>query len=512
MYMSNVYGIEGGSKSLLFEWSSGVFPESFKNHVVINIGRTEVYARTVYGTVFGWIGTAASATIAPGETRVLDNGNRPYYRVGLKVQNNSSNTRAVVCATYSDGSPTPGNDSDDINIDYNNIMKKLVVFGVKYIPYAGSSFSALLQAFWPENKTDVWDEIRDKVQDLIDKSQLEIINSILTGNIRQYQERIQVLESQLNPNKLKKLTMDTASYYMDLARNLVAFELNFTFPENKYIAFSVLPLYSAVIMMKMNYYAVGINKAQEIGLSEENVEEVKLVMKRLIENDNGVVKYLNEMYHQRLDDIYATRDVRDIYNAMMNTRSYIAVNGLEYIPLWKKILENPSTTETPYVDVVSYSEFHGRGTPNLYKEAIPEKLSEPLTPDLINGKRNRLSSVELHIWRIDNGNGSPKIGGLKVVFANGNNYMMGNTSSETIQVDFKGAFLNKLRVAGGNALDTFTFYFSDGREETYGTASNVETVYNLKDHHIASMFLASDDSKSLAGQAANFAVSYEQNY
>lgn len=173
------------------------------------------------------------------------------------------------------------------------------------------------------------------------------------------------------------------------------------------------------------------------------------------------------MYKERVDNAYATAHPSVLYDTMMYVRTFIAINGLENVPVWNSLVEKQSAVDICN-DTLSYSGLYGRLSRQLNKEAIPKVLTQPLTPHLINGKRNKLVSVEVYIWRIAGG-GKPKIGGLKLIFQNNDSYTMGTVSWEVERVDFKGANSNRLTVTGYAALDRLTFYFSDGRQITVGT-------------------------------------------
>lgn len=500
------FGISPNSESVILQIDAGIIPSSQTSFRVYNIGRTPVYAKTIYGTKLSWLGSVSHADILPGETKVLPNHGKAYYVLGLKIYNRT-NTRAIISADRI----YPAVAKDDggaIDINYNNILKSLVAAGVKYAPTVGSGLSDLVKDFWPENKPSVWHQVKDKVSALIDARILQTVNGILSGDIRHFEERINVLRSKIDEGQ------NSASYYMNIAEDLVGFENKFSFStehsDYKQVNFYLLPLYSTLVLMKVKYYVFGLNNAQKIGLTNDNLSDLRRFLTRLVKGERGANKYISDMYKERVDNAYATAHPSILYDTMMSVRTFIAVNGLEYIPIWNSLAEN-QTADNVYNDAISYSNQYGRLSSQLNKEAIPEVLAQPLTPHLINGKRNKLISIEVYIWRINNGNGPPKVGGLKLVFQNNDIYTMGTTSWEVNKIDFKGANLNKLTVTGAGALDRLTFYFSDGRVITAGSDdSRSSHTFELEGHHIVSMILSSDGSV-LGGQAQNMAVSYQLN-
>lgn len=500
------FGISPNSESVVLQIDSGLIPSSQDTFKVSNIGRTPIYAETIYGTKLSWLGSVSHADILPGETKVLPNNGKAYFVLGLKIHNRT-NVRAIISVDKR-YPMVAKHDNGAIDINYNKILKNLVAAGVKFTPTVGSGLSRLVKSFWPENKPNLWNQIKDKVSTLLDARILQTVNGILSGDIRHYEERINVLRSKIDEGQ------NSASYYMNIAEDLVGFENKFSFgtehSDYKQINFYLLPLYSTLLLLKVEYYVYGLNNAQKIGLIDNQLADLKRFLTRLIKGEQGANKYINDMYKERVDNAYATAHPSVLYDTMMSVRTFIAANGLEYIPVWKSLVEN-QTADNVYNDAISYSNLYGRLSSQLNKEAIPEVLTQPLTPHLINGKRNKLISIEVYIWRINSGAGAPKIGGLKLVFENRDTYTMGTTSWEVNKIDFNGANLNKLTVTGEGALDRLTFYFSDGRAITVGSDDSTSShTFELEGHHIVSMILSSDVSV-LGGQAQNVAVAYQLN-
>ncbi|RAJ92994.1 delta endotoxin-like protein [Larkinella arboricola] len=57
----------------------------------------------------------------------------------------------------------------DYSIDWNDKSKTLIVASLKAIPEVGELLSVLFELFWPSPQEDVWAEVRDQVETLIDK-------------------------------------------------------------------------------------------------------------------------------------------------------------------------------------------------------------------------------------------------------------------------------------------------------------------------------------------------------
>jgi len=77
------------------------------------------------------------------------------------------------------------------NVDIYNGLRAMVIKAVALIPEVGSAISALLGFFWPTKKRSVWDQIKDQVQAMIDKSMLERELQQRSADLLGYQTTLQ---------------------------------------------------------------------------------------------------------------------------------------------------------------------------------------------------------------------------------------------------------------------------------------------------------------------------------
>lgn len=391
-------------------------------------------------------------------------------------------------------------------------IKKLFLFGAYKLPYVGVGLEALSISFFPDEK-DVWSEIKNNVQNLIDKNTLQLISGILSGDIRMYKEKIKLLSSEINnPQQI-----NSSFHYMNIAEDLIGFEKKFMFdknyPDYKNTNYHLLPLYSTVVLMKTSYYTIGIKCAEKIGLTSNQVNKIKNYMTTCIKSNDGANNYINEMLEERLNNAYTTSNKFNIYNKIMSVKGYISINGLEYTSIWNNLMDNPFSDKKINGSVISYSTLWGRATLNMNSQLL--QISEPLTPDLINGTRNKIISIGVYTWHI---NKAPRIGGIKIFFENGANYSLGGPTNKYDKFDLNGSVIKTLQVHGDGAIDRLIFYLSDkrvlsyGEDHDYGIRNN-EPSYARKfeedSHHISSLFLSNDANIFLSGQAANIAVTYQ---
>ncbi|KAJ8955925.1 hypothetical protein NQ314_006824 [Rhamnusium bicolor] len=258
------------------------------------------------------------------------------------------------------------------------------------------------------------------------------------------------------------------------------------------------------------FYVICVQRQSKIGLTDKEIGDIKDYATRAIQGDEGANKYITDMYKERLDSAYTTGYAEDLYDIMMNVRTYIGTQGLEYIPIWNHMLENPTENSTPYNDVISYSTLFGFQTVGMIKEALPEELSQPLTPKLIDGKRNKLAHLDVYFWRRDE-ESPTKIGGMKIVFENGDTYTIGTVSELVQEIDFDEALLIELEVYSDGAVDCLVFHFSDGRTITCGiedSGNDFHLAFELEGHHIVSLYM-DFEVVEFGDKISNVSVAYQ---
>lgn len=86
-YSFQCYQIGAKTSRVCTEYNSGFLPQSRPDYFFFNVGKTEVYCESIYGTVFGWIGAISGRTFLPGESGKVSTSVNSYYVTGQKVYN-----------------------------------------------------------------------------------------------------------------------------------------------------------------------------------------------------------------------------------------------------------------------------------------------------------------------------------------------------------------------------------------------------------------------------------------
>ncbi|WP_024531413.1 insecticidal delta-endotoxin Cry8Ea1 family protein [Serratia fonticola] len=391
---------------------------------------------------------------------------------------------------------------DPIYYDVSGMLKSVLLQSLSLIPAAGGALSFLVGLFWPNKKSNLWEQALSQVQHMIEVSALKVITGILSGDIAYMQTRMQSVAYMMEnfPN-----SPETKDSFNNLADDLDGFHNKFkSFDDTT--NYNILPMYSITVTLQLVYWINGLEKYDQLGLSK--IEVAKL--ERFINNTFGESKiYIDDMYDENLNNAYNNSYPNDVVNNVMSVQGHCRLHGIEYISIWTKIKDNRSLSKEFYIDTISYSTFFGRQTPKVISLALTDEseMYPPFKPNLINGRRNKIKKVTGFIIRIG---GAPRVGGIKIVFEDDSSYDLGSITSETNTFELKDSVIKSVEAWGDGAIDQLTFNLSDNRVFSFGQmySTNYMRFAVSEQHHIAGLFLA-NDGKGLAGQAANFGVSYQ---
>ena len=84
----------------------------------------------------------------------------------------------------------------DIN-DWSNTAMNVIASALGMVPEVGSLLSGLVYILWPSDQEDVWDQIKDQVQQLVQQDLTQLVENLeaqtlngLKGSIQDYQDAI----------------------------------------------------------------------------------------------------------------------------------------------------------------------------------------------------------------------------------------------------------------------------------------------------------------------------------
>lgn len=69
------------------------------------------------------------------------------------------------------------------DLNWNDMLKSIVTTGLGHIPYAGSMISALVGVLWPDHEPDLWKQIRNETEQLIDQKLGDLVHAEVTNEL-----------------------------------------------------------------------------------------------------------------------------------------------------------------------------------------------------------------------------------------------------------------------------------------------------------------------------------------
>ncbi len=406
--------------------------------------------------------------------------------------NNSPMNDQLSTAPYSISTP-------NYEWDMSSIIKDAIIGGIGFIPGPGPAISFLLGLFWPQQTDNTWDQILQKIEQMIEEANLKTIKGILNGDIQEIKGKMDHVKSMLENSPGSQESHDA---YMFLARFLVSIDEKFKSFDDR-TNYQILPMYTNTIMLQAPYWKMGIEKKEDIGLTDIEVGELKELIDKLYTKSYD---YINNTYNREYDNAINTSTAESITNNLLSVRGYCLLHGCECLEVIAHI-QNNSLDKGFYPKTISYSSVFDRPTNKMRIQALTEddQMQEPFKPSFVNGQYNKIKSLEGYVTRIGN---APRVGGIKITFENNASYTLGTVTSETTSIELNESVITSIEVWGDGAVDEAFFTLSDGRQMRLGQRyASRYRKYAVDGHYISGLYLASDEP-SLAGQAAGIAVSY----
>ncbi|CAG9864433.1 unnamed protein product [Phyllotreta striolata] len=480
-----------------------VYEHSDEDYYVLNVGLPEVLVELIFGNHIKWLGVMGRCRLKHAQSCSFKTF--PYAYKGIKVINNNELSSYVHGFGLKYGFPEFDSRPNDY-FDVNELAETIISTGATYVPYVGEILSSIVEYFWPKEEVDVWDQIVDKVSDLIDEKIRSAVYDLLAGDLSHYKSRISLLDYEIqHPNITKSLK----NHYINIAEDLIGFEKKFVFqnsPDAVNTNFFILPLYSNVITLKMTFYLYGIKNWQLLGLDpDEHVNRLKYYTYKLLYDHEGALNHVNTVVEKKLARAYAYTYPEHIYDTFANLRQFAALNGFEFLPVWKAMVARPLAEARPEIPAVAFSTQFGRNTAKQSAQILQPAV--PLQPDVINGTLNVPKKIFIFTTPRN------RIGGLKIIYENGDAVFTGPTRKGAhVVVDLQGSDIEFIGVRGTGQIEGMQFGLSDGRKVSAGVATGAFRRFRMKNHRIVGILMTNSLVRVPKEQAANIAVSYQAVY
>lgn len=389
------------------------------------------------------------------------------------------------------------------NWDYSATIKYAVVTGLGYIPMVGGVLSKLTSMFWPTKKDNVWERTLREIKDYIDHVNLTTIQGILNGEIQEIYVKMERVSNLLenNPN-----TQESLDAYKNLSDYLVGKDRKFRSFSDAKVNYQLLPMYASMILLQVSYWRSGVERNQDIGLTELDIKTIERDIQNLVKSAE---EYVQNTYSDELDRVLDNAPATSLANDMFTVRGYCLLHGVEAVRVIESIMRD-GLDNGFNIDVISYSTLvEGTITAGALTQALKrdEKMKQPLRPEWKGDNVNQIASITGYVGpRIDS---LDTIGGLRIRFEDGAEYELGATSGASYSIQLNGSKLARVEVWFQGLLEGVLFTLDDDRTLQIGAGSSRARYrkFEVDNHYISGLFLDRDQS-TYRGRSATMSVSY----
>lgn len=338
----------------------------------------------------------------------------------------------------------------EYEFDYNNAARVVVSTVLGEVPYVGTLLSALIEIFWPDEKVDVWAEIADRVEALIDKKisaeVMQDVQDALTGLHNVIDDYVFAAKNFKDDGKYisEKFNVAQGHFLHDLPRF-----------QSKGYEVLLLPLFAQFANLHLGLLRDGAAFGRTWGWSDTIVSDMR---QRLADGIRSYGEYADKTYGAGYDDTMkkAPVDPRRVepFNTVNRYVRNMTLTVMDFRNLWQyfDIARYPEPPKI-YLDREIYSEAVGTAYDSRFY--IPTPPKQPIRQVTVWGW-DRIDAVQVDY---------PEQGGPDGVTSTGR---MGNRGGGSNQPPAGGTFdlsknpITTVETLSGDILNALSFKFADG--------------------------------------------------
>ncbi len=228
----------------------------------------------------------------------------------------------------------------DYEFDYNNAAKVVISASLGKIPVVGFALSALVGIFWPASHVDVWAEVKEKVEALVDQKISDLV-------YQQVQEDLKGLQNNMN-EYLWAVKNSKVKTYISEKYNIVLGDFLQQLPhfQSQGYELPLLPLFAQFANMHLSLLRDGILYGADWGWTEEIQQHTR---EQIVDAVSSYIKYAEKVYSDGLEDTRKKAPSNKHYTEPFNTvNRYVremTLTVLDFKDMWKYF--DPAKYPTP---------------------------------------------------------------------------------------------------------------------------------------------------------------------
>jgi delta endotoxin, N-terminal domain len=252
-------------------------------------------------------------------------------------------------------------------------IKSGIIWGLEKVPEAGELFALIVEELWPDpEKEDVWDEIKEKVEKLLN----EKISDLVYNNIKDSLKGLQ-----RNSAEYTQALSDSPDHIQYITEKYNVAKGDFNQQRSHFQAegyeLLLLPLFAQMANMHLALIRDGCIHGKSWGWTDKIVADLK---KELTDTINEYSKHVDDNYSKELankktiaSNILNSNDVYRYTNSFNVVNGFVremTISVLDYRQMW------------PYMDISTYPKpLYVLLTREVYSDAVGPSYS-PILPRL----------------------------------------------------------------------------------------------------------------------------------
>jgi hypothetical protein len=223
-----------------------------------------------------------------------------------------------------------------VGIDWNNTSRWVVMTGLNEIPEVGSLVSALVGVLWPSTKVDVWGQIKDQVQALINQSISNLVYSQVQNDLAGLQNDLNLYLNAINNNDSASVIAD---YWQTANSNCNLYLPNFQASGYELL---LLPLFAQFANLHLSLLRDGVLFGSSWGWNFNDVQDAYNQLINNTQSNSGITPYTtyaNQTYQQGLQNVVKNTPTNPSLNQpFLATNTYIrgmTLMAMDYVTLWQ---------------------------------------------------------------------------------------------------------------------------------------------------------------------------------
>lgn len=275
----------------------------------------------------------------------------------------------------------------DIN-DWSNTAMNLIASTLGMVPEVGSLLSGLVYILWPSDQENVWDEIKDQVQALVQQDLTQVVENLETQTLQGLKGSIQDYQDAITTNDSTNISQNWTSAKLNFVQQLPQFQ-------TQGYEVALLPYYAQAVNLYLALLRDGVLHGKDWGWTDADVAVATKEMNEAIQDVcQWVDTTFGQEYGRRTSEFGAAQDAYvqfcnagndpinyplgyhynvPAWNKQNDFLTWMTLQALDFRNLWPFFISSP-------VDVVLQRELYSMAFGSSDYSPIPIRPWWSLTP------------------------------------------------------------------------------------------------------------------------------------